>query len=63
MAMTGYAIDETLVQRAVRYLLEQGAAINLIGDTDVPSFEIAGEPVSVSQVVLRAYAAGMADAA
>ena len=61
--MTEYHVDETLLRQAVRYLLEQGVSIDLIGDTDVPAFEMAGETVSASQVILRAYAAGMGDAA
>jgi hypothetical protein len=63
MTMTDHAVDETLLRQAVRYLLKQGASIELIGDTDAPTFEMAGEPVSASQVILRAYADGMVDAA
>jgi len=55
-------VDEALLKQAVRYLLEHGASIDLIGDTDVQAFEMAGETVSASQVILRAYAAGMGDA-
>jgi len=63
MTMTDHAVDETLLRQAVRILLEHGASIDMIGDTDVPVFEMAGETVSASQVILRAYAAGMGDAA
>lgn len=62
MTMAEHDVDVALLRRAVRHLLEQGAAISLIGDTDVPAIEMAGVPVSASQVILRAYAAGLADA-
>lgn len=61
--MTDQAVDDALLRQAVRYLLEEGVSIDLIGDTDVPAFEMAGQAISASQVILRAYAAGMADAA
>jgi hypothetical protein len=54
MTMTDHAVDETLLRQAVRFLLEHGAAIDMTGDTDVPVFEMAGETVSASQVILRA---------
>jgi hypothetical protein len=61
--MTDHSFDETLLRQAVRFLLDHGASIDMTGDADAPVFEMAGETVSASQVILRAYAAGMADAA
>lgn len=63
MTMTDSEVDEALLRRAFRYLLEQGAPINLLADAEVPAFEMEGRSVSASQVVLKAYAAGMAGAA
>lgn len=54
-------VDETLLRKAVRYLLEQGAPLKLIGEAEVSGFEMGGQTVGASQVILRAYAAGMAD--
>jgi len=54
-------VNVTLLRQAVRYLLEQGAPIDLIGDANVPAFKMAGELVSANQVILRAYATGMVD--
>jgi hypothetical protein len=54
-------VDETLLKQAVRYLLEHGASIDMNGEAEVPTFEMEGQSVSASQIVLKAYAAGMAD--
>jgi hypothetical protein len=62
MAMVDDEVDEALLKQAVRYLLEHGASIDMTGDADMPVFEMAGETVSASQIVLKAYAAGMGDA-
>lgn len=59
--MTGMEADMALLQEAVYFLLDRGAAIELIGDAETPEFEIEGEAVTVSQVILKAYAAGMAE--
>jgi hypothetical protein len=61
--MTEHHVDDTLLRQAVRFLVENGASIDITGDTDAPLFEMAGEAISPSQVILRAYAAGMGDAA
>ncbi|GJD72535.1 hypothetical protein [Methylobacterium goesingense] len=53
--------DITLLQEAVYFLLDRGAAIELVGDAEAPEFEVEGEAVTVSQVILKAYAAGMAE--
>jgi hypothetical protein len=55
-------IDMALLQRAVRHMYEQGAHINLIGDGPDPQIEIDGQVLISSQVILRAYALGMAEA-
>jgi hypothetical protein len=63
MTMADNEVDDTLLKQAFRFLLERGEPIKLIGEAAVPAFEMAGQPVNASQVVLKAYAAGMADAA
>lgn len=63
MTMPDNEVDDALLRQAFRYLLEQGEPIKLIGEAEVPAFEMAGRAVNASQVVLKAYAAGMADAA
>lgn len=54
--------DMALLKDAVYHLLERGTQIELVGDGETPEFEIEGEAVSSSQVILKAYAAGMAEA-
>ena len=61
--MADNEVDDILLKQAFPYLLEQGEPIKLIGETEAPTFEMAGRSVNASQVVLKAYAAGMAEAA
>ncbi|POR42687.1 hypothetical protein [Methylobacterium sp. V23] len=61
--MADNEVDDALLRQAFRYLLEQGEPIKLIGEAEVLAFEMAGRSVSASQVVLKAYAAGMAGTA
>lgn len=61
VTVAGNEVDMTLLRQAVRYLVEQGAPIKLIAEAEVLAFEIEGRSVTASQVVLKAYAAGMAD--
>ena len=60
--MSDGGTDKALLQRAVYYLLDQGAPIELVGDAQDQQFEIDGQPVTGSQVILKAYAIGMAEA-
>ena len=53
--------DTALLQRAVRYMFKQGVHINLVGDGPDPLIEIDGQPLITSQIILRAYALGMAE--
>lgn len=50
-----------LLQEAVYFFLDRGAAINLIGDAEAPEFKIEGAALSASQMILKAYTAGMAE--
>jgi hypothetical protein len=47
-----HEVDEALLRQAVRYLAEQGKPIQLIGEAEVPAFEMEGQSVTASQVVL-----------
>ena len=60
-AMSDDDTDMALLQRAVRHMLEQGVHIDLVGDRPNPQIEVAGQPLIASQVILRAYALGMAE--
>jgi len=60
--MTKSNPDTALIGRAVRHLLERGERIKVDFDADEPRFEIDGRPDSEDQVILRAYALGMAEA-
>ena len=53
--------ETALLQRAVRHMFEQGAHINLVGDGPDPLIEVDGQPLVASQIILRAYALGMAE--
>jgi hypothetical protein len=55
-------IDMALLQRAVRHMYEQGAHINIVDDGPDLQVEVDGQPLISSQVILRAYALGMAEA-
>lgn len=61
MMMADNQVNDALLKQAFRYLLEQGEPIKLTCQAEVPAFEMEGQPISASQVVLKAYAAGMAD--
>jgi hypothetical protein len=62
LAMINGITDMALLQRAVYFLLDRGERIEFIGDGWEPNFAIDGQWVIVSQVILRAYARGMAEA-
>jgi hypothetical protein len=62
LALIDSDTDMALLKRAVHHLLNQGERIDLVGDSQEPFFEIDGQPVIASQVILRAYALGMAEA-
>lgn len=53
--------DKALLQRAVRHMFEQGVHIDLVGDGPDPLIEVDGQILIASQVILRAYALGMAE--
>ena len=61
-AMSDSDTDMALLQQAVRHMLEQGVHIDLIGDGPDPQIEVDGQLLIPSQVILRAYALGMAEA-
>ena len=44
--MSDGGTDKALLQRAVYYLLDQGAPIELVGDAQDQQFEIDGQPVT-----------------
>ena len=54
--------DMALLQRSVRYMFERGGHIDLVGDGPDPLIEVDCQPLIASQVILRAYALGMAEA-
>jgi hypothetical protein len=62
LAMIDSDTDMALLQRAVYHLLDRGERIELVGDGQDPTFEIDGQAISANQVIIRAYALGMAEA-
>ena len=59
--MSDGGTDKALLQRAVYHLLDRGERIELVGEGQEPDFEIDGQRVIASQVILRAYALGLAE--
>lgn len=60
--MTSDGLPAPLLVKAVEFLLEREVPIARVGDASEQPQEIGWHPVTECQIVLRAYALGMAEA-